>query len=343
MEDSRSERLMKKTQFGMLLVCCMLGIAPAYAVVIDGITAGDSYGTAKAIQQVQTGFGDNDGINKGSELDAAYARLQGGKLYVTFTGNLEDNFNKLVVFFDSQSGGQNQLDTDTVNGGTNPPIDPSPYPSDPSMFAKMAGTTFDSGFSADYVLIVRHGFTGIENRLDVDFGALGGSSSQYLGVMNPTIQNSGSTGVGANQFPIDIGFDNSNLAGVGAGTGAAEAGAASVTTGIEIGLDLADLGSPAAGDIIKITAYITNGNHDYVSNQFLGAMPAGTENLGSDGFAPPIFFPNYTYFNLNDFSGDQYFTILVPEPGSMILGSVLLGIISLLRATRQPGFNRRMT
>ena len=308
------------------------------AAVIDGSIVGDNYGTPLAVQTVQTQFGDSNGSDKGSELNAAYARIDSGELVLALTGNLEDNFNKLVIFFDSQPGGQNALDTDTANGGSNPVMDPSPFPSDPGLFAKMNSfngpSTFDSGFFADYLLVVRHGFTGSENRMDVDYGVLGGSSSQHLGVLDPTMDVSGMTGVGANASPIQVGFDNSNVAGIGGGVGPANQTAATlVTTGIELAIDLADLGSPNVGDEIKVMAFITNSNHDFVSNQFLGGLPAGTDNLGSDGFGS--FFPNETFFDLNDFAGDQFFTVtVVPEPSTTSLAVCMGAVLCWRRSLR---------
>jgi hypothetical protein len=314
-----------------LFVATMLTRQATADVVVDGEITGDGYGAPVAVQSVNTGFGDNDGFSQGSELNAAYARIEGGMLHVALTGNLEDNFNKLVLFFDSKAGGQNALDSDTNSFGSNPVVDQSPFPGDPGMFQKMTAggaTTFDSGFFADYVLVLRHGFTGSDNRFDVDFGVLGGAASQYLGVFDPTMATGGSTGVGANASPISIGLNNSNVAGVVAGNGAADSSAAtSVTTGIELSLSLADLGNPLIGDNIKITAYITNSNHDYVSNQFLGGLPAPIENLGSDGIAPPLHFPGETYFNLNDYAGNQYFTVaVVPEAGAGLFGAVAASV-----------------
>jgi hypothetical protein len=306
------------------------------ATSVDGSITGDSYGPPRSIQIVETGFGDQDGFSKGSELDAAYAKVADGKLYLTLTGNLEDNFNKLIVFFDSKPGGQNVLDTDTDFGGTNPVVDPSPFPGDPGMFAKMAGgpfffatpTTFDMGFAADYVLVLRHGFTGSENRFDLDYAVVGGgngAASQYLGVFNPTISISGTTGTGVNSQPIEVGFDNSNTGGVGFGSLAADqAAAAAVTTGIEIGISLADLGSPSVGDVIKVTAFINGSNHDYVSNQFLGGLPAPQNSLGSDGNGN--WYIHETSFNLNDFAGEQFFSVtIVPEPSGLLLATLGAG------------------
>ncbi len=307
------------------------------AVIIDGSRTGDSYGTPISVQSVETSFGDHDGFLVGSELDAAYVRIENGKLNLLLTGNLEDNFNKLVLFFDSKPGGQNILDTDTANGGINPVVDPSPFPPDPGMFAKMAGffpTVFDAGFAADYVLILRHGFTGFVNRFDVDYAVLGGGASQYLGVFDPTAANSGTTGTGANTSAIEVGFDNSNIAGVVSGTGAAnQVAAAAVTTGIEIALSLSDLGNPLPGDVIKVTAFITNSNHDYVSNQFLGGLSAPQGSLGSDGFGN--FEANKTSFDLTFHNGEQFFGIpIIPEPSTFVL--IVLAVLGLIAHHRKP-------
>ena len=47
-----------------------------------------------------------------------------------------------------------------------------------------------------------------------------------------------------------------------------------MTTGLEFSIDLADLGSPAIGSEIKVTAMIGNGDFNDYSNQFLGGLPA---------------------------------------------------------------------
>src|SRR5687767_8127793 len=79
-------------------------------VAVDG-TRDVSYGAPKAVQTVQTQFGDAapPGALGGSELDAAYAHIANGRLYILLTGNHEPNFNKLEVFIDSKAGGENTL------------------------------------------------------------------------------------------------------------------------------------------------------------------------------------------------------------------------------------------
>src|SRR5258708_7628622 len=98
--------------------------APAWAVapVVDA-TLDASYGAPIVVQAVEAGFGDANppGSLGGSELDAGYATIQGGRLYLTLTGNLEPNFNKVDIFIDSKPGGENTLtgtpQYDFQNGG----------------------------------------------------------------------------------------------------------------------------------------------------------------------------------------------------------------------------------
>ncbi|MEZ6242331.1 MAG: GC-type dockerin domain-anchored protein [Phycisphaerales bacterium] len=83
---------------------------------------------------------------------------------------------------------------------------------------------------------------------------------------------------------IQVAINNSNVAGVTAADAGSPsvAGAAAVNTGIEIRIDLAELGWDGVQDIL-LGGYITNGGFDYVSNQVLGGLPdseAPAENLG---------------------------------------------------------------
>nr|HPM23119.1 hypothetical protein [Phycisphaerae bacterium] len=57
------------------VVVCALVSAAQGSPILDG-SRDASYGSANAVQLVQTGFGDAN-PNGGSELDAAYARVEG--------------------------------------------------------------------------------------------------------------------------------------------------------------------------------------------------------------------------------------------------------------------------
>lgn len=283
-------------------------VAPALAApILDG-SRDLLYGSAVAIQTVETQFGDNF-----SELNAAYAAVESGNLYLMLTGNLQNNFNRLNIFIDSQPGGQNVLQNNVNFGGTNPEND--------GWAGKHAGMTFDAGFEANYLLTLRNG----DNRFDIDYAVIGGGLGNFLTASD--VFGGSTTGANAAALANGIGvaFNNSNAAGILGGTGPAnQAAALAVTTGIELAIPLAAIGSP--GDVIKISVMINGANHDFLSNQYLGGLPAGTGNLGGDGAGG--FIGNLSGIDLNQFAGAQYFRV-VPEPASMTL--LALGSLILLR------------
>jgi len=264
------------------LLAVLAGPALAQPVV-DGTIAGDAYGPAEAVQAVETGFGDNF-----SELDAAYCTMANGRFYLVLTGNLENNFNKLEIFIDSRAGGENTLSGLPGNDGAN----------------KMAGMTFDAGFTPDFHLIARRGFFDA-GRFDLDFAELGTANfTSYGDIFGGSDQGSGNTGTGLNAQPIGVAFDNSNVAGVLGGSGAADQSAAlAVQTGLELSIDLADLGY--VGGDIRVSAFVNGSNHDFASNQFLGPLTPPQGNMGGDGAGT---FTGVINFDLNSFAGDQYFT-----------------------------------
>lgn len=294
-----SAAIYRKLTLGALAVA--LGSASA-APVLDG-TRDAAYGTARAVQSVETSFGDN-----ANELNAAYAVVQGGWLYLMLTGNLQSNFQRLNIFIDSHAGGQNVLENAANVGGSNPEND--------DWAGKHAGMAFDAGFAADYMLVLRNG----DSRFDIDYAVVGGGLGNYLSAVDVF------AGFleGANAFAlpngIGVAFDNTNVAGVSGGSGAADAAAAlAVTTGIELAIPLAALGNPTGE--IKVSAMINGPGHDYLSNQFLGGLAAGTGNLGGDGMGG--YTGTLAQIDLNDHAGDQYFTVhTVPEPGSLALAAV---------------------
>jgi hypothetical protein len=301
---------MLKFLTGAAAVGALTSMAVA-APILDGSRDG-SYGAAKAVQTTETNFGDNF-----SELDAAYTRIESGTLYLMLTGNLENNFNKLNIFIDSQGGGENVLSADAFNGGFNPEND--------GWANKHAGMTFDSGFSADYMIILRNGNFG-GDIFDIDYAVVGGGAGNF--------QNAGDvfggflTGSNPAALPNGIGvaFDNSNAAGILGGTGAANAAnAQAVTTGIELAIPLSTIGSPAGA--FKISAMVNGSNHDFLSNQFLGGLQPPQDNLGGDGNG--TFTGNLSGINLNNFAGDQFFS--VPEPATL----TLLGLAGLALLRRR--------
>lgn len=136
-------------------------------VTIDGnASVADGYASLST-QNTDTQFGDatsGDPINGGggSELDQVFAKIENGRLYMVFAGNLESNFNKLDVYIDSDSnavtpGGVNTIIQDGADGpGSNVPKGVDSFSG--GAFKGSNGLTFDSGFTADYFLTFTHGF-----------------------------------------------------------------------------------------------------------------------------------------------------------------------------------------
>ncbi len=312
------------------------GIASAQPV-IDG-TKDAVYGDAVAVQTVQTQFGDRKWRRPGgSELDAAYVTVCDGRLFVMLTGNQQQNFDKLNIFFDTQEGvGEN------VMSGL-PEYD---FTGGPGWISQnYGGHTFDAGFTAQYHMIVRSG--GGDN-YEVDWidrllGAsadVNGNFGQAVGfgtVSPGTLANNAVASALAND--IEFAFDNSNVAGVAGGTEAADQTAAlAVMTGFEFSIDFADLGlDPTVANTIRVAAIIGNGDHNFHSNQTLGGLAAPQANLGGDGAAN--FTGNLAGIDFNSFAGDQFMTIELPAKGDADGNGVVnnVDIASFVLALTNPG------
>jgi MYXO-CTERM domain-containing protein len=291
--------------------------------ILDGVKDG-SYGAAVSVQTVETQFG-NANPNGGSELDAAYAQIDGGVLYLMLTGNLESNFNSLNIFIDSVAGGQNQLQADANSGGNNPENN--------GWADKHVGMTFDNGFEADYLISLRNGVFGTD-RFDIDYSIVSGGLGAYEAATN--IFGGSLTGSNGAALPngIGVGFNNSNVGGVSGGTGAAnQAAALAVTTGVELAIPFSALGNPNPQNIL-ISAMINGSNHDYLSNQFLGGLLPPQGNLGGDGNGG--FTGTVSQIDLNEFAGNQFFAVAetaAPEPSTALLAAS--GLVGLLARRRR--------
>lgn len=270
----------------MLLASVLtLALAGSAMAAQDGTLDG-TYGPAIATQSTQTQFGDaNLGVvdyANGSELDGAYAYISGGNLYLFLAGNLESNFNKLEIYFDTKVGGQNVLRND------NPDVDFNGL-------NRQAGMKFDVGFEPDYYLTTTGGYDGAGYRMFASFAELltgGGGAGGYLG-SNTAVTAGPMTG-GTNPDNIEITIDNSNAAGVDGGCGASSG--AGVAKGVELVIPLAAIGSPTG--CLTVSAFINGSGHDYLANQVLGPLPAGTCNLGDPSFV-----------DFSAIAGNQYFQV----------------------------------
>jgi hypothetical protein len=295
---------------GVVAVGAVAGLAGAAPVINGTISAGDLYGPALAVQTTQTQFGDNE-----SEWNAAYGSLAGGRLNLGLTGNIEANFNRLEVFIDSRAGGQ-AVYSGAGNDNSN----------------ALNGLTFDSGFTADYHVIVRRGNSG-GNRFDVDISNLqAGTFSSYTNLFAGALTGIGATGTGVNASPIIVAYDNSNVAGVTGGAGPAnQAAALAVTTGLEFSIALADLANTSGP--VRVLAFQNAQNHDFASNQFLPGLVTPQGNVGGDGAG--TFTGHLGGVNLNNLypgAAEGWFEV-VPAPGAAaVLG---LGAMMMRRRVRR--------
>lgn len=209
-----------------LALAAALGTGASAQIVIDGSNDA-AYGPGLVWQTVATGFGDSNlgqtGFANGSELDTVYAMRTPTTLYLLLAGNLESNFNKLEIFFDSRAGGQNRLRGDNPNvdfDGLNRMGDDG----------SGNGMAFDGGFASDFWLGVTGG--GTPYQLYANFAetnTLGGGIGRYLGQGADVTD--GTLSGGDNPDGILVTIDNSNVAGV---TGSTITGADLVGTGVEI-------------------------------------------------------------------------------------------------------------
>lgn len=275
-------------------------------VTVDGtLSPGEVslYGTAKALQTNNTGFGNN-----ASELNALYTYIDPAtrKLNVFIAGNAESNNNKLVLFFDTKAGGQNTM------LGNNPDVNFNNLNTKYGPNTPAPGFTFDTGFAADYWFSISRD----ANNAYVDYaelltsgGGAGGFAGQISVPTNVSPQVGSGTVGGQNGSPVfKYGYNDSNTAGVSGDQGQPLAGDPStVNTGAEYEFDLDTLG--INGDF-KVVAFVNGSNHDFVSNQFLPGLPPLTTNLGGEGTG--TFTGNVSAVNLNAFAGDQFVTIAGP-------------------------------
>lgn len=278
-----------------LSIVAALALVPSVfgQIVVDGVNSAE-YLTPISLQNTTTGFGDSnlglvDAAN-GSELDNAYATIDGDFLYLFFGGNLESNFNKFELFIDSGVGGQNAL------RGDNAVVDFNGLNRLGESAAGVGdGLKFDECFSANLYLTATCG--GVPTALYANVAQVltdGGGNGAYLGSGAP-----GTIAIDNVKYGVRVALNNSNVGGVGADGGSVDG--STVITGIEVAIPLALMGYDAASQKnIKICAMINGGGHDWLSNQFIGGLGLGSANLAEPRLV-----------NLSTIAGSQYAVLVI--------------------------------
>lgn len=285
--------------------CMMIGaslalVAGSASAQVDGQNVGDGL-TLRAVQDQATSFGNATGGGQdsagGGELNALYGDISGGMLNLGITGNIEANFNKFFIFFDTKSGGENVAQSDNVSGGFN-------------SINGLAGLTWDAAFSPDYALVLEVG-GGFGSIRYADLQAnTGGDVWTFSGPGDLPLVNA------AGGFGITAGWDNSNVLGV---DGSDASGALTATTGFEFVIDMAVAFGDGSLSSLAVSAFYANGDANFLSSQLLGESNSGTS--GNLGPAADIDF--------NNIAGNQF--VVIPAPGS----AALLGLGGLLAARRR--------
>ncbi|MFI4894643.1 MAG: GC-type dockerin domain-anchored protein [Phycisphaerales bacterium JB058] len=188
------------------------------ALTVDG-TADAAYGPPIFVSNTGTGFGDASDPDSvltggGSEISNLYATLvdedsdgTADALYVLVGGNLEENFNKLHLWFDVDAdagspAGQNIVRDDNADINFD-------------AINRQAGLEFDDGFTGDLMFIYGFGDTGGQFESFADMATTptsGGGTGVFLGAGTPALLTSATTGLGEG---VTVSVDNSNIGGVG--------------------------------------------------------------------------------------------------------------------------------
>lgn len=334
-----------KSRYSFTAAAVALGIllagrlpAAAQSPTVDGQLDAEFYGAPLAVQDTPTAFGNATNGHRrfaaqGSELDAAYARVSDGYLFLFIAGNLETggqgltwsagNVNRLDVFVDAVLGGQNSL------RGDNADVDGGALGSMGHLNPSNDGLKFDSGFEADFYLTFCNrtevipyfsppyveAWRGYLSYATLPTG--GGGTARTLGVAQDP-SHTAFVATFAFTNGVLLGFDNSNVGGVW-GTGDANETntslAAGVTTGLELALPIelfAD-GAGALNETIRIVAFVNDANHRYLSNQVLGPMGQSSGGYGNLGD------PRLFNFAESYSPGDQFFAVANPYSSARAL------------------------
>ncbi|MEQ8770948.1 MAG: hypothetical protein RIB60_10630 [Phycisphaerales bacterium] len=189
-----------------------LNTVPVITPAIDG-TRDAGYGAAAFLQGNYTGFGNNENatvdgegpMNPGSEIDAVYVAKDATHLYIFVAGNLQANGNGLDIYLDTAAGGSTTIGSGSGSGAF--------------ILDGQSGTNFDAGMEPDYLISVDSfdddSDTGTVNVPRVHAGPIAGDIDLAGNITGWGAAGAGTaTGGDAGAATVQLGVDNSNIAGV---------------------------------------------------------------------------------------------------------------------------------
>ena len=287
---------------------------------IDGTVETNQYGALLSLQELGSSYGDDStaaiDYSNGSELDGAYGFIQNGVLYIMLTGNLESNFNRLHLFFETAAGGEHTL----VN--TNPNVDNNGLNrmgTNGNGVTNGPGLTFDAGFAPNYWVSMFCG--GSPFAMNAFYAQLspGGTNGYYLGT---TISlTNGVLFGGTNPFGIQATVNNLNTLGVAGDSSWDDPtvyGQSNFMTGVELAIPLGALGNPSGN--IRICAIVGSAAHDDMSNQTLGPIWDGT----TDNTFAHLSLGDPALIDLSTVPGTHYFVVSNAAPFAFVITNISL-------------------
>jgi len=276
----------------------------------DNIPAQWGAGALVATQTIHTCYGDAQNgtvqlATPGSELDQLFVRnadlpAAENYLHLAITGNLEKNGNKVYIFIDSKTGGENPLADDNGNDSNAP------------VMAAWNGRGFDAGFLPDFCYVFNiSGGTSYYDLYDIQANTKTYLGSSQVNSVDGVL--SGGTNTNDDRFVMN----NTNVLGVN-GSNPPPGDPLTATTGLEARISMAELGVDLSTGThcqdVKVMVILGNGNGQYLSNQCLPGFVAGTGNINTDAT---------TKFNFGDntqnpgFAGLQYVTYTARRLGDL--------------------------
>ncbi len=284
--------------------------------VVDG-TKDASYPAALFVNTLATTLGNttigSQNNANGSELCAVYGYRSATRLYLMVTGNLKTQYDKIVLWIDCKSGGQNIVRND--NAGI-----------DFGIINAHAGMTFDNSgtpLAPDYFIDYTGG-SGGDHYLNYatlpDLGAGAGGycrgdkntpPGEFRVLAFPGMPTTNGQAPPPNGGSMEAASNNSNLGGIAGAivqpnpwTNPPGSNPGGVNVGTEIKVPLAETGWVPGVTSIRLGGFIVGFNWDFLSNQVVGGVPASQNNYG---------FPaNGVDFSTPLNAGNQFVTLTVP-------------------------------